>query len=539
MAKQSIGLGSTANDGTGDNLRVGGDKVNDNFNEIYTALGDGSALQIITTGATSNQVLQWSTSNNRFEPTASAAAGDISVDTTPQLGGDLDVNNNNIVSTSSGDINIIPNGTGRIKFGALRFPTGAGTGTYVLATDGAADMYWKQVGSVINLSADVGTNDDYTVGDVLNFTGGTGLTSTVLDDTIKFDINSDVITLADTQTLSNKTIDNAILTGTTSGNVQIKASTLGSYIAQGGNALAGFENATTYAGAFAVDTSTYKSYYAANGAWNEILASTSSIDTLSDVDTTTQAPTSGQALVWNVGASAFRPGSITTSVVTDTAPSLGGNLDTSGFTIQGTGKLSLSGSGSIVKADFTNTGALPNASNSAGAFAVATSTLKAYFATASGWINLLSENDSIDLLSDVDTSSSAPAYGQVLVWTNVGGTGQWKPNDYTPATRVSAKFQVTASGSTDYVFNGDGFPSAQNDPTLYLKKAHTYQFEVNASGHPFAIRTASGGSAYGFGVTNNESAVATITFTVPMNAPSTLYYQCTAHSGMGGVINIA
>ena len=109
MAKQSIGLGSTANDGTGDNLRVGGDKVNDNFDEIYTALGDGSALQIITTGATSNQVLQWSTSNNRFEPTASAAAGDISVDTTPQLGGDLDVNGNNIVSTSSGNINIIPN----------------------------------------------------------------------------------------------------------------------------------------------------------------------------------------------------------------------------------------------------------------------------------------------------------------------------------------------------------------------------------------------------------------------------------------------
>jgi len=45
MAKQSIGLGTTANDGTGDNLRVGGDKVNDNFDEIYTALGDGSALQ--------------------------------------------------------------------------------------------------------------------------------------------------------------------------------------------------------------------------------------------------------------------------------------------------------------------------------------------------------------------------------------------------------------------------------------------------------------------------------------------------------------
>ena len=44
MAKQTVGIGSTADDGTGDNLRVGMDKVNDNFDEIYTALGDGSAL---------------------------------------------------------------------------------------------------------------------------------------------------------------------------------------------------------------------------------------------------------------------------------------------------------------------------------------------------------------------------------------------------------------------------------------------------------------------------------------------------------------
>ena len=47
MAYQSIGLGSSADDGTGDSLRVGGDKVNDNFVEVYTLLGTGTAL---TTG---------------------------------------------------------------------------------------------------------------------------------------------------------------------------------------------------------------------------------------------------------------------------------------------------------------------------------------------------------------------------------------------------------------------------------------------------------------------------------------------------------
>lgn len=37
MAKQTIGLGSAPNDGTGDGLRVAGDKVNDNFDELYAA----------------------------------------------------------------------------------------------------------------------------------------------------------------------------------------------------------------------------------------------------------------------------------------------------------------------------------------------------------------------------------------------------------------------------------------------------------------------------------------------------------------------
>jgi len=44
MAKQTINIGSTANDGTGSTIRVGGDIINDNFNEIYTAFGNGSTL---------------------------------------------------------------------------------------------------------------------------------------------------------------------------------------------------------------------------------------------------------------------------------------------------------------------------------------------------------------------------------------------------------------------------------------------------------------------------------------------------------------
>ena len=44
MANQVLGIGGAADDGTGDTLRVAADKVNDNFLEIYTLIGDGTSL---------------------------------------------------------------------------------------------------------------------------------------------------------------------------------------------------------------------------------------------------------------------------------------------------------------------------------------------------------------------------------------------------------------------------------------------------------------------------------------------------------------
>ena len=53
----------------------------------------------------------------------------LSGDTSPQLGGDLDVVTHSIVSTSNRDINITPNGTGRVVFGTACLPkTNASSG---------------------------------------------------------------------------------------------------------------------------------------------------------------------------------------------------------------------------------------------------------------------------------------------------------------------------------------------------------------------------------------------------------------------------
>jgi hypothetical protein len=44
MSKQIINVGIAPNDGTGDNLREAGIKINANFDQVYTAIGDGLQL---------------------------------------------------------------------------------------------------------------------------------------------------------------------------------------------------------------------------------------------------------------------------------------------------------------------------------------------------------------------------------------------------------------------------------------------------------------------------------------------------------------
>ena len=91
MAIQTIGIGTVADDGTGDSLRAAGDKINDNFNEIYTALGDGSTLsstaitalnsadenRLVTVGATTTELD--GEANLTFNGSTLTVTGNISV----------------------------------------------------------------------------------------------------------------------------------------------------------------------------------------------------------------------------------------------------------------------------------------------------------------------------------------------------------------------------------------------------------------------------------------------------------------------------
>lgn len=101
-------------------------------------------------------------------------------------------------------------------------------------------------------------------------------------------------------------------------------------------------------------------------------------------------------------------------------------------------------------------------------------------------------------------------------------------------------YDVGFNGLVSYVFNGNGLIDSEN-PDLSLVRGQTYTFTVNASGHPFYIKSVQGNSnanAYNNGVTNNGTQSGTITFTVPLDAPDILYYNCQFHELMTGEITI-
>ena len=92
----------------------------------------------------------------------------------------------------------------------------------------------------------------------------------------------------------------------------------------------------------------------------------------------------------------------------------------------------------------------------------------------------------------------------------------------------------------DYTFTG---PATGSSIYSYLVRGQQYKFTNNSGGHPFRIQSTPNGSVkrtqYNNGVTNQDvNNGTTLFFDVPMNAPETLYYQCTSHGSMGGPIYI-
>ena len=190
MAQQTLNIGSNANDGTGDTLRVAMQKVNENFTEIYSAPG----ITVDSLSFTGNEITATRSNDDIvFQP---AGTGAVSFPA-------IRIDDNNIVGTrSNDDINLLPSGTGSVVFGAIKIK-----GTSLSSDD----------------STTININDGLIVDGTLNVSGAATLTgATNLGSTLA--VSSGLTTLS-TLTVTSTT---SLVGTTTIDNLTFNDNTIGS-----------------------------------------------------------------------------------------------------------------------------------------------------------------------------------------------------------------------------------------------------------------------------------------------------------------------
>jgi hypothetical protein len=131
-----------------------------------------------------------------------------------------------------------------------------------------------------------------------------------------------------------------------------------------------------------------------------------------------------------------------------------------------------------------------------------------------------------DNTAGADMNSSAHTY---VAWN-------WKAGGAEPA--ITYAVTVVSDSGNKYRFDGFGTSAV----TLDLQEGGTYTFDQSHSsnsGHPFVFGTSANATDYTTGVTTSGtpgSSGAYTRITVAASAP-TIYYACSAHSGMGGQAN--
>ena len=426
MTRQLINTGIIPNDGQGDSLRDAGGKMNNNFQELYTALGNGTALTI--------------------------------------------VNNNLITATGANKITFL--------YSTLADLPDAATYHGMFAhVHGENASYYAHAGAWVKIA----------------------------------DANKSFGMFSDVDLTATPTNGQALVYD--SGSQTWKPGTISGGGGGGGGATAFLgltDTPATYSGLSG-------GFLQVNGTADGLtIVAAFSIDKLSDVDTTTSAPSSGQVLKWN--GTKWAPADDSTS---------GGGAADAG---------TLDGLDSTYFLNYNNLNNKPTVPSSV---LTLTDTPATFSGQAVKTVKVNAGATALEFVTDsgggastlndlTDVTISTPAQGDVLYYN---GTGWVKQNGPT------MRWDVGASGSSNYTFTGPGFASTTNDPVLYLMRGHSYIF-VNSTGasHPFEFRVSNGGAEYTAGISGSKTG--TQVLEVPMDAPSTLYYQCTIHSAMGNTINI-
>ena len=159
MSKLGINTGSSANAGDGDSLLSGAIKINSNFNELYTALGDGSTL--------SNPVTSIVAGTN---VSVSSSTGDVTINATASGGGGgVDIQDEGVaLATTATTLNFVGNGVVASGTGTTKTITISGGGS------GGAGIDVQDEGVALATTA---TTLNFVGGGVV--ASGTGATKTI------------------------------------------------------------------------------------------------------------------------------------------------------------------------------------------------------------------------------------------------------------------------------------------------------------------------------------------------------------------------
>src|SRR6056300_676290 len=191
-----IGEGGVDGEGNANNITViGGQYFTDQLDHVQGTLTASSALLV----------------------DSNKAIDEIFIGNSSTVGGTLKLNegtNNGVHFIGLKAPNAVTTST------TFTLPDGDGTSGQVLSTDGSGNLSFATVNSTFTLAADSGTNDSFSTGGTLTFTGGTGIDTSVSDDAITIAIDSNVLTASSTHTLTNKTFD-ANGTGNSISNIEV------------------------------------------------------------------------------------------------------------------------------------------------------------------------------------------------------------------------------------------------------------------------------------------------------------------------------
>ena len=488
MAKQTLSIGTTANDGTGDSLRDGAIKLNQVIDEIYTNLGNDTNLQVNVGAPTNGQTLIWNG--------AQFAESHFSAFTA-----DVDVAGQKIVSSNNGDIVIQPNGSGDIKFWA------ANTGSALTYIDGAdGKLKWS--------------NDFATSGDLPAFSTHKGMFSVVIDESAAYYATNTAWTKLIDNTDSIGLLDDVDMTvggGPSDGQVlKWSASNLKWQPAndEAGSGGGGGTTQNLFEGITADTGSTTAS------APTDVLtvAGGTNISTAITGDTLTINMTGalGDANQNAYGVIGSDSGSKTASSATATINVIGGT------------SISTAVSGD----DLTITNDAPNivqevyktVTGDSGTTTAQLSTSTLSVAGGNGIVTAVTSNT-------VTVNSSFYLSGGAMEGDNVVYNGtSWDPIE-SPCLNLI----VSATGNSAYRFSGSGVNTTTDNPTIYVYRGFTYRFNnETGAAHPFALRTTSGGGSVTDGVSGSQEGVQLWTIPQSLSAGTTYVYQCTMHPAMVG-----